>query len=248
MLPPLDLPVALPALPPLVPVLGTLASALSMTCGLPQLWRTCGRGEVAGLPPARFWLGVAMSACWLVYGVVTLDPAQLVTNAVVGAMGVAQLVALLRLSAEARETASSYASGLAAWLGLVGAAAVSGGAGAVGLLGAVVGVGSTLPQLLHLLRERGADVSGISLPGLVATVACAATWAAYGALRGEAAVCVPAALQTGVHLWTLSLVAAARRAAQCRPETTSATLATVDVEPPLASSSRSAERYAAYSA
>src|SRR5215213_4372065 len=75
--------------------LGFLAAALSISVVWPQVWRSCRHGRTRGLSPTTAWLGVALNLCWLTFGVLVGDPAQIVTNAVVGVGNSAVLIALL---------------------------------------------------------------------------------------------------------------------------------------------------------
>src|SRR3712207_3260226 len=79
----------------MIAVLGFSAAALSISNIWPQVWRSCRHGRTLGLSPTSSWLAVALNLCWLVFGVLIGDPAQIVTNAVVGAANTAVLAALL---------------------------------------------------------------------------------------------------------------------------------------------------------
>src|SRR4051812_33901641 len=79
----------------MIAVLGCLAAALSISVVWPQVWRSCRHGRTLGLSPTTAWLGVALNLCWLTFGALTGDPAQIVTNAVVGTGNTAVLAALL---------------------------------------------------------------------------------------------------------------------------------------------------------
>src|SRR3954454_9264418 len=79
----------------MIAALGFLAATLSITVIWPQVWRSCRHGRTLGLSPTSSWLGVALNVCWLTFGVLIGDPAQIVTNAVVGVGNTAVLTALL---------------------------------------------------------------------------------------------------------------------------------------------------------
>src|SRR3954452_13779123 len=79
----------------MIAVLACLAAALSISVVWPQVWRSCRHGRTLGLSPTTAWLGVALNLSWLTFGVLIGDPAQIVTNAVVGTGNTAVLVALL---------------------------------------------------------------------------------------------------------------------------------------------------------
>src|SRR3954470_8794706 len=79
----------------MIAVLGCLAAILSIAVVWPQVWRSCRHGRTLGLSPTSAWLGVALNLCWVTFGVLPGDPAQIVTNAVVGVGNTAVLAALL---------------------------------------------------------------------------------------------------------------------------------------------------------
>ena len=175
----------------MIAVLGMLAAALSISVVWPQVWRSCRHGRTLGLSPTTAWLGVALNLCWLTFGVLIGDPAQIVTNAVVGAGNTAVLVALLltrpslrhgrmllRTAAGAAVLAALAAGSLLSVLLLnahpvVVAAALS---GVTSLVGAAAGV----PQPLSLLRDRTQDVSGLSPARWRLGAGACASWASYG--------------------------------------------------------------------
>src|SRR5688572_12817781 len=79
----------------MIAALGFFAAALSIAVVWPQVWLSCRHRRTLGLSPTSSWLGVALNLCWLTFGVLIGDPAQIVTNAVVGAGNTAVLAALL---------------------------------------------------------------------------------------------------------------------------------------------------------
>lgn len=200
-----------PDLATLTVATGCLAGALSLAVSVPQVWTTCVRGRTAGLPASRFWLSALQSLCWLVYGVVAPDPTQVVVNLVCGAMAMALLAAVLRGVPGERRTVAPWTGVTAGWLVLCAGGALLDGPVAVGVLGALVGLGVHVPQLLHLLRHPGAATDGVSRAATLVAMAAAAAWATYGGLRGELLVLLPAAV--GLVLLTWSLVALRRAGA-----------------------------------
>jgi uncharacterized protein with PQ loop repeat len=185
--------------------LGVLASTLSIALVWPQVWLSCRHGRTLGMSPTSTWLAVALNACWLVFGVLTGDPAQIVTNAVVGAANTALLLALLRTQPPLRSagallrTASaalcliSFAVGGLAVVVLLDVAPTA-VAGPLAATAAVVGAAASLPQPLSLLRDRTQDVSGLSPARWVLGAGSAAAWTAYGVLLGQAEVWLSAAV------------------------------------------------------
>ena len=79
----------------MIAVLGFLAAALSISVVWPQVWRSCRHRRTGGLSPTGAWLGLGLNLCWLTFGILIGDPAQIVTNTVVGLGNTAVLVAML---------------------------------------------------------------------------------------------------------------------------------------------------------
>jgi uncharacterized protein with PQ loop repeat len=183
----------------MIAALGFLAAALSISVVWPQVWRSCRHRRTLGLSPTTAWLGVALNLCWLTFGVLIGDPAQIVTNAVVGAGNTAVLIALLltRPHLRSRRTLLRTAAGAAGLVALAAGSAVS-----VAVLGAhpaavaatlssvisLVGAAAALPQPLSLLRDRTQDMSGLSLARWRLGAGSCASWASYGWLIDQPAV------------------------------------------------------------
>jgi uncharacterized protein with PQ loop repeat len=183
----------------MIAALGFLAAALSIAVVWPQVWRSCRHGRTLGLSPTSAWLGIALNLCWLTFGVLIGDPAQIVTNAVVGAGNTAVLVALLIAQPHlcSKQMLLRTAGGAA---GL--AALAAGSLLAVALLGAhpaavaatlsavisLVGAAAALPQPVSLLRDRTLDVSGLSPARWRLGAGSCASWTSYGWLIDQPAV------------------------------------------------------------
>ncbi|MCF6506830.1 PQ-loop repeat-containing protein [Blastococcus sp. MG754426] len=179
--------------------LGILAATLSISVVWPQVWRSCRHRRTLGLSPTSAWLAVALNLCWLAFGLLSGDPVQIVTNAVVGTGNAAVLVALLltqprlraphvllRTAPGAAVLAALAAGGLAGTrlLGTDPAAA----AALLGGIASVVGAAAALPQPVSLLRDRTQDLSGLSpARWWLGSGACAA-WTGYGWCLDQAAV------------------------------------------------------------
>jgi uncharacterized protein with PQ loop repeat len=183
--------------------LGFLAAALSISVVWPQVWRSCRHGRTLGLSPTTAWLGIALNLCWLTFGVLIDDPAQIVTNVVVGAGNTAVLVAvlltqphlrrgrmLLRTAAGAAALAALAVGSLLSVLvlGAHPAAVAATLSGVVSLVNAAAG----LPQPLSLLRDRTQDVSGLSLARWRLGAGSCASWLSYGWLIDQPAVSMSA--------------------------------------------------------
>jgi hypothetical protein len=179
--------------------LGVLGAALSMSLPWPQVWRSCALGRTTGLSASATFLGVAMPAGWITYGLLIGDRLQIVANGVVGVAGLAVLVALLVARADLR-SGRALAAGGAAAAAVAGASAVSAiavalphvsGGRVAPLLGAVLAVAAALsavPQPLALLRDRTQDLGGLSPLRWRLGVGACACWSLYGLGTGQAAV------------------------------------------------------------
>src|SRR3954453_726047 len=110
--------------PTMTAALGFLAAALSISVVWPQVWRSCRHGRTRGLSPTGTWLGVGLNLCWLTFGILIGDPAQIATNVVVGAANTAVLVSVLVTQPHLRSSRMLLRTGTGA-LGLAALAAVS---------------------------------------------------------------------------------------------------------------------------
>src|SRR4051812_8969055 len=188
--------------------LGFAATALSIALVWPQVWLSCRHSRTGGLSPTASWLGVGLNVCWLTFGLLTGDPAQIVTNVVVGAGNCAVLTALLLSRPHLRTPAMLLRSAVGAAVlatfavGSIGAVVVLGAApGAVAAtLGAVVCVvaaGAACVQPLTLLRDRAQDLSGLSALRWRLGAGANASWLMYGLLRHEAPILLSAGIGFG---------------------------------------------------
>jgi len=214
----------------MIAALGFLAAALSIAVVWPQVWLSCRHRRTLGLSPTSAWLGVALNLCWLTFGALIGDPAQIVTHAIVGAGNTAVLVALLRTQPHLRRRrtllrTSGGAAGLAslaagstlsvAVLGARPAAVAATLSGVISLVGSV----AALPQPLRLLRDRTQDVSGLSPTRWRLGAGSGAAWAGYGWLIDQPAVYLSAAFGLSCALLMCALLRA-RTAALAAPART----------------------------
>ncbi len=203
----------------MITALGFLAAALSISVVWPQVWRSCRHGRTLGLSPTTAWLGVALNLCWLTFGVLIGDPAQIVTNACVGAGNTAVLVSLLRAQPDLRRgpmllrtaggaavLAALAAGSLVSVLVLDARPAAVGAAlsGVISLVGAAAG----LPQPVSLLRDRAKDVSGLSPARWRLGAGSCASWVSYGWLNDEPAVWMSAGFGLSCALLMCALLRA----------------------------------------
>jgi len=183
----------------MIAALGCLASTLSIAVVWPQVWRSCRHRRTLGLSPTSAWFAVGLNVCWLTFGALTGDPAQMITNAVVGTGNSAVLVALLLTQPllRTRRALLRTAAGAAGLLALAAgsALAVSVFAASPAVVAttlssviAVVGSIAALPQPLRLLRDRTQDVSGLSPTRWRLGAGACASWTSYGWLGHQPAV------------------------------------------------------------
>lgn len=175
-------------------VLGWVATVLAIGFNLPQAHRSCVRGKVSGIPPARLWLSLQNSVLWLFYGLSGAGAIQIVGNAVNSTIGILILVTVYRLTPAARRTAPRWALGLAGVLLVAVGLNAVGGPAAVGTAAALATVLPGIPQLVSLVRNP--DVSGLSPVSCALGLVCTLAWLGHGFLRADAAIWVP-------NLWQL---------------------------------------------
>jgi uncharacterized protein with PQ loop repeat len=180
----------------MIVALGFLAAAFSIALIWPQVWLSCRHRRTLGLSPTTSWLGVALNLSWLTFGLLIGDPAQIVTNAVVGTGNTAVLAALLLSQPDLREkrmvlrTAAGAAALATLAAGSLVSVAVLGAeptavAAAFGSVTSLVGVLAALPQLLSILVDRSQDLSGMSPARWYLGAGAAATWTTYGWLNHQ---------------------------------------------------------------
>ncbi|MFG1928456.1 SemiSWEET family transporter [Cryptosporangium sp. NPDC048952] len=190
-------------------VLGWVATVLAIGFNLPQAHRSCVRGKVSGIPPARLWLSLQNSMLWLFYGLSGAGAIQVVCNAVNSTIGILILVTVYRLTPAARRTAPRWALGMAGVLLVAVGLNEVGGPAAVGTVAALATVLPGIPQLASLLRNP--DVSGLSPVSCVLGLVCTLAWLGHGVLRGDAAVWVPNVWQLFMATTVLYFVARSHR-------------------------------------
>ena len=191
----------------MIAALGCLASTLAIAVVWPQVWRSCRHRRTLGLSPTSAWLAVGLNVCWLTFGALTGDPAQMITNAVVGTGNTAVLVALLLTQPHLRTRrmllrTSVGAVGLVAFAGASVLAVVvldarpAAVAATLSAMNALVGSINALPQPLRLLRDRAQDMSGLSVARWRLGAGACASWTSYGWLGHQPAVWLGAGFGT----------------------------------------------------
>ncbi len=195
----------------MIAVLGFLAAALSIAVIWPQVWLSCRHGRTLGLSPTSSWLSVALNLCWLSFGLLTGDLAQILTHVVVGAGNTAVLAALLLSQPHLRSPrvllrSATGAAGLAVLAAGSLTAAAFGGAepAAVAVtLGSVIGlIGAVAASLqpLRLVRNPAVDLSGLSPSRWRMGAGSSASWATYGVLIDQPMVWLPSGFGLGCAL------------------------------------------------
>lgn len=214
----------------MIAALGFLAATLSIAVIWPQVWRSCRHGRTLGLSPTSVWLAIALNSCWLTFGVLTANSAQIVTHVVVGTGNTAVLVALLVSQPHLRSwrtllrNAAGAAGLLALAAGSVLAVAVLGArptavAATLGMVIVPIGAAAALPQPLRLLRDRTLEVSGVSPARWQLGAVAAALWLSYGWLIDQPAVWLGAGFGLGCSLLMCALLRGRRPARQVRIRT-----------------------------
>lgn len=183
----------------MIAALGFLAAALSISVTWPQVWRSCRLGRTLGLSPTGSWLAVALNLCWLTFGVLIGDSAQILTNAVVGVGNTAVLAALLMAQPQLRSrrmllrTApgaaglAALAAGSVAGVALLGADPAAVAVTLSSIIG-LIGAAAALPQPLSVLRNRTQDMSGLSPARWRLGAGSCASWVSYGWLIDQPSI------------------------------------------------------------
>ncbi|WP_305783599.1 SemiSWEET transporter [Symbioplanes lichenis] len=201
-----------------IALLGWFGAALSIALPWPQVWRSCVKGRTTGLSVAACWMGVAMPAAWITYGLLTGETVQVVTNVVTGSASLGVLTAVM-VKNRSRRTLRSAAGAAAIFTAAGASAAVAGltpvtGTQAAAVLGTILAVASLIsavPQPLSLLRDRTQDMSGLSpLRWRLAAAACG-SWMTYGLFTGQPAVWASAMVGLTSALIVCTVLLAATR-------------------------------------
>ncbi|WP_459642810.1 PQ-loop domain-containing transporter [Kineococcus sp. NUM-3379] len=183
----------------LVHTVGLTAATLGVLTSVPQVARLLRDPRAEGLSPASSLLGVLAAGSWLTYGVLLLDPAQLVGN-VPGLLGAVLTAALVYRRTGLRQAHGQVLT--AAWaLALAGVWFLAGVQG-VGIAATVVSLVKMAPQIGVVLR--GGSLAALS-PGtyLLATVA-AVLWTVYGLALGQGSVIACSAISAVLSAFVLS--------------------------------------------
>ncbi|WP_345713773.1 SemiSWEET family transporter, partial [Kineococcus glutinatus] len=169
--------------------LGLTAAAIGVVTGVPQVLRLLRNPDASGVSAASSLLGVLSSGSWLLYGLLLLDPAQLVAN--VPGLAAALVTAVLayhRLGA--RQLHGQLLT--AGYAALLAGVWVLAGASGVGAAATVVSLVKMAPQIRLVLR--GGSLAGLAPATFALATAAAVLWTVYGAAQGQVSVVVCSAL------------------------------------------------------
>ncbi|WP_432564278.1 SemiSWEET family transporter [Kineococcus sp. SYSU DK003] len=173
----------------LISVLGLAAAALGIVTGVPQILRLLKSTDASGLSYSSAVLGVLASGTWLTYGLLLLDPAQLVANVPgLGCAVVTVVLAAHRLGLRL----STAAVATAAWVPVVAGAFALGGVVLVGMVATAVSLVKMLPQVRTVLRRE--PLGGLSPATFFLTQVSATMWTVYGLATAQTSVVVCSAV------------------------------------------------------
>lgn len=205
------MPVAADELTVLAFVIGTTGNLLK---GIPQFFRTAVSGKVEGLSSGAVWLAAIANLLWACFGAAISDWAFFALS-ILGLLLTASTTA--RFVAQTgwhRNRTFAWAAALAALLfpllAFAGQDQVLAGAGVA------LGLGMSLPQLVHLVRLRGTghDVSGVSTLEYLVVITAQVAWTTYWLLNEQWLVAVGAAWGGVARTVTLALLLNQARAAR----------------------------------
>lgn len=175
--------------PALLPALGLTAAALGILTGVPQIVRLLRNPDASGLSYSSAILGVLGAGTWLTYGLLLLDPAQLVAN--VPGLGCAVTTTALAAS-RLRLPLRHAVLAVLAWVPVVVTAFALGGAVAVGAAATAVSLVRMVPQVRTVLRRE--PLHGLAPATFVLTQFSAVLWTVYGGATGQGSVVVCSAV------------------------------------------------------
>ncbi|MCI2239236.1 SemiSWEET family transporter [Paenibacillus sp. TRM 82003] len=182
----------------LISSLGLLAASVGIVTGVPQLVHLVRSPDASGLSFSSSVLGVLGAGTWLTYGLLLMDPAQLLGN--VPGLACAAATAVLA----ARRLGVPLSRGLAAvaaWVPAVFAAHTAGGAALVGALATAVSLVRMVPQVRTAFGSG--SLTGLAPGTYVLTQVSATLWTVYGLATAQPSVVVcsvVSALLAGVVL------------------------------------------------
>jgi len=173
----------------LISVLGLVAAGIGILTGVPQIIRLIRNPDASGLSYTSSILGVLAAGTWLSYGILLMDPAQLVGNVpgIVCAV-ITAVLAAKRLHLPLR-TLFLAAAG---WAPVAVTAYLLGGTVALGSTATVVSLVKMVPQVRTVFGR--APLAGLAPSSFMLTQLSATLWTIYGAAMGQPSVVVCSAV------------------------------------------------------
>ncbi|NAZ85025.1 SemiSWEET family transporter [Kineococcus indalonis] len=169
----------------LISSLGLFAATVGIVTGVPQIVQLVRSPDASGLSFSSAVLGALGSGTWLTYGLLLMDPAQLVGNVPgLGCAAITVVLAARRLGVPLRRALVA----LAAWAPLVAVADVVGGAALVGALATVVSLVRMVPQVR--IAFGSGSLAGLAPGTYVLTQFSATLWTVYGVATAQPSVVV----------------------------------------------------------
>lgn len=154
---------------------GLVAAVLGVSTSVPQVWRLLRSPGAEGLSLASTVLGALSAATWLAYGVLQVDPPQILAN-VPGLAGATVIAVLVLRRTDARPVRVLAAA--AAWALLVVAVWAVAGPVAVGTAATAVSLVARAPQVREVFVAP--SLAGVSPLSFGLSVTACTLWAVYG--------------------------------------------------------------------
>lgn len=198
-------------------VLTALAACLALSQPVPQIVRLVRTRSVGGVSGPTTWLGLAINAGWVAFGIARgLLPVAVLSLAYVVGYGV---IAVLLVRGGTR---TGVGTAVAAAVAMVATAAVLGWTVLGTALAVTVGI-QFVPQVL--LAWRGADLTALAGGTYVVCGLDGLVWGGYGVLRAEAPLVLYGVVMVSVSVlvlvpkrrWTARAAAETRAAGMIRP-------------------------------
>lgn len=187
--------------------LGLLAATLIIVYTWPQTLRVLRTGDVTGIALPALVASMACTVCWLGFGLLTADAAQIFCNSA-SLLGSAALLSVVHRRRPFTGRGVLVAAGAVVVAAAVGA--LAGGAGGLATAGALIGTSAQLPQLRNAWAGR---VAGLSVASFGLLTVAEIAWCVYGACQGTPQVWGSAVATMGIAAAIVVLTRRHRRAA-----------------------------------
>lgn len=163
------------------------ATAIGIVRALPQLARLLRTSDAHGVSPDTAATTSIVSIAWVLYGVLTAQPAVAIASGASAVMFAAVTMIALRLGRSIRELRAAPI-----WLVALSLAVAIGGVRGLGVLLPVSVLVANTPQLIVAWKES--DVSGLSLGTWLLSTLEAMLWGVYGYFSGDITIRVHSTL------------------------------------------------------